>query len=218
MVTEPFAEWVLAGDFPAGRPHWESAGARLVDDIEPFETRKLWLLNGAHSLMAYAGAALGHRTVSEAITDPTVRGWVEAWWDLADRHLRLPAEETCAYRRALVERFENPRMRHLLAQIAADGSHKLPARILPVLQREREDGGTTEAATLVLAAWILHLRGHGVPVDDVAATDLLPLVDGPLRAAVPAVLARLGLTDHGLVETVVRQAEDLERLAVTARG
>ena len=55
VVTEPFHDWVLSGDFPAGRPDWESAGARFVDDIEPFERRKLWLLNGAHSLLAYAG-------------------------------------------------------------------------------------------------------------------------------------------------------------------
>ena len=36
MVTEPFRDWVLCGDFPAGRPAWEEAGARFVDDIEPF--------------------------------------------------------------------------------------------------------------------------------------------------------------------------------------
>ena len=56
----------------AGRPAWERAGARFVDDIDPFERRKLWLLNGAHTLLAYAGAARGHRTVAEAIGDPDV--------------------------------------------------------------------------------------------------------------------------------------------------
>ena len=55
VVTEPFASWVIEGEFPAGRPAWEKAGAEFVDDIEPFENRKLWLLNGSHSLMAYYG-------------------------------------------------------------------------------------------------------------------------------------------------------------------
>ena len=56
VVAEPFHNWVLSGDFPAGRPRWEDAGAVFVADIEPYENRKLWLLNGAHSLLAYAGA------------------------------------------------------------------------------------------------------------------------------------------------------------------
>ena len=70
MVTEPFTEWVLAGDFPAGRPAWDAAGARFVADITPYEQRKLWLLNGGHSLLAYLGSARGHATIAEAMADP----------------------------------------------------------------------------------------------------------------------------------------------------
>ena len=58
VLTEPFAEWVLAGDFPAGRPSWEGAGAQVVADADPYARRKLLLLNGAHSLLTYAGALL----------------------------------------------------------------------------------------------------------------------------------------------------------------
>ncbi|MGI3785990.1 MAG: mannitol dehydrogenase family protein, partial [Janthinobacterium lividum] len=54
VPTEPFHEWVVSGRFPAGRPRWETAGVTLVDDVTPFEQRKLWLLNGSHSLLAYA--------------------------------------------------------------------------------------------------------------------------------------------------------------------
>ena len=92
VVTEPFAEWVLAGEFPHGRPRWEDAGARFVDDVVPWEQRKLRLLNGSHSLMAYAGTIRGHDTVAQAIADPVVRGWVDEWWDDAARHLPLPAD------------------------------------------------------------------------------------------------------------------------------
>ncbi|MGC9221904.1 MAG: mannitol dehydrogenase family protein, partial [Solirubrobacteraceae bacterium] len=56
VVCEPFSDWVLCGGFPAGRPSWEVAGARFVQRIGPWESRKLWLLNGAHSLLAYAGS------------------------------------------------------------------------------------------------------------------------------------------------------------------
>ena len=72
VVTEPFSEWVLSGAFPAGRPRWEDAGATFTDDVTPFEHRKLWLLNGAHSLLAYAGSIRGHTTVAEAVADDVV--------------------------------------------------------------------------------------------------------------------------------------------------
>ena len=67
VVTEPFSEWVLSGDFPAGRPPWERVGARFVADVEPYEQRKLWLLNAGHSLLAYRGRLLGHDTVDRGL-------------------------------------------------------------------------------------------------------------------------------------------------------
>ena len=87
VVAEPFPNWVLSGDFPAGRPRWEDAGAVFVDDIEPYENRKLWLLNGAHSILAYAGQLRGHTTVAEALADPVCLQAVEEFWDEASRHL-----------------------------------------------------------------------------------------------------------------------------------
>ena len=48
VPSEPFSEWVVSGGFPAGRPRWEEAGATMVADVEPFERRKLSLLNGSH--------------------------------------------------------------------------------------------------------------------------------------------------------------------------
>ena len=183
MVTEPFSEWVLSGRFAGGRPRWEDAGATFTDDIAPFEERKLWLLNGGHSLLAYAGSARGHETVADAVADATCRGWLETWWDEASAHLTLPAEDLARYREALLERFANPRMRHLLAQIAADGSQKLPIRILPVLRAERSAGRMPEGAVRVLAAWIGHLRGSGAPVVDPRADELVALAAGPLPQA-----------------------------------
>jgi fructuronate reductase len=169
VVTEPFTEWVLSGDFPAGRPAWDAAGARFVDDVHPYETRKLLLLNGGHSLLAYAGSARGHDTIAAAVADPVCRRWLEQWWDDAAPHVPLPADDVAAYRAALIERFANPRIRHLLAQIAPDGSTKLPIRLLPVLHAERTAGRMPAGGVRMLAAWIGHLRGIGAPVNDPGA-------------------------------------------------
>jgi fructuronate reductase len=209
VVTEPYVEWVLSGEFPQGRPRWEDVGARFVDDIAAWEHRKLWLLNGSHSLMAYAGTLRGHETVQEAVSDPVVRGWVEQWWDDAARHLPLPPEEIAAYRAALLTRYANPRIRHLLRQIAADGSQKVPIRILPTVRADVARGRVPTGAARVLAAWVCHLRGRGAPVADVAAGELTALAAGDLADAVGRVLTRLGVADARLGACVTALAREL---------
>ena len=210
VVTEPFSEWVLSGEFPAGRPAWEASGAAIVDDVTPFEHRKLWLLNGAHSLLAYAGSIRGHATVADAIADPQVRAWVGQWWDEAAGHLR-DAGDVAAYRQALLDRFSNPRIRHLLAQIATDGSQKLPVRVAPVLRDEREAGRMPGGAVRVLAAWLLHLRGHGATVTDshevVAAVRAADLAGGA-GLVVAHVVPGLA-DDEALVQAVCELAQEL---------
>ena len=97
------------------------------------------------------------------------------------RHLPLPAEEIAAYRAALLERYANPRIRHLLAQIAADGSQKVPIRILPTVRADLAGGRVPTGAARVLAAWVCHLRGRGAPVADVAAEEFTALAAGRAR-------------------------------------
>jgi fructuronate reductase len=205
---------VLSGAFPAGRPRWQDAGATFTDDITPYEHRKLWLLNGAHSLLAYAGSITGHETVAGAAADETCRSWLEEWWTVASPHLNQPAADVAAYRTALLQRFANTRMRDRLDRIAADGSQKLPIRILPVLRAERAAGRVPPGATRVLAAWVCHLRGLGAPVNDVRASEVVPLAKGPLAEAVPRVLASLDLAlgaDTDVVTIVVDQSKELSR-------
>lgn len=194
VVTEPFHDWVIQGGFPAGRPAWELAGARFVDDIEPWERRKLWLLNGAHTLLAGAGPTRGHETVAEAIVDPALRAAVEALWDEAERH--LPRElDVPAYRAALIRRFENPRIRHLLAQIAQDSLQKLRVRIAPVALAEFGIGHDAAGAALAVGAWAGRVvAGAGQPdrgEREIAAALGAP---DPVAALVAAVDSRLA--DH----------------------
>ena len=210
VVTEPFTEWVIEGDFVAARPAWEESGATFVDDIVPFEHRKLWLLNGSHSLMAYAGPIMGRETVYEGITDPVLRDWVDEWWDAAVQHLPLPAEQIAAYRAALVERFENPSIKHLLSQIAADGSQKIPIRFVPTLKAELEKGVVNPGATRPIAAWVLHLRGYGpVPVNDFRADEVKALVVDDEAETVTNVLRWLGVDNEDVAATILRQMHEI---------
>jgi fructuronate reductase len=183
VVAEPFHEWVLCGDFPAGRPAWERAGAQFVADIRPYETRKLWFLNGAHSLMAYLGQSQGLSTVDEAIRDPHCRRAVDALWDLAKSQLRGEGLDLPTYRTQLLERFANRRISHRLAQIALDGSVKLRNRVVPLIL-VAEPGTDLRPALAVLAAWI-----------DYLAT--LPAVTTSLDPAAAEIAAALALEPSG---------------------
>ena len=182
VVAEPFSNWVLSGDFPAGRPRWEDAGAVFVADIEPYENRKLWLLNGAHSLLAYAGQLRGHTTVARALADPLCLQAVERFWDEAEANLAGGGTagadlQIPAYRAALLARFSNARIAHHLAQIAMDGSTKLRMRAVPVLQAERAAGRTGAAAALMIAAWMDYSAAaasfQDPLADEVAAANLI---------------------------------------------
>ncbi|MGK9148215.1 mannitol dehydrogenase family protein [Plantibacter flavus] len=187
VVTEPFRDWVLSGVFPAGRPAWEQAGARFVDDIEPFERRKLWLLNGSHTLLASVGRLRGHDTVAAAVADPVCRGWVEEFWDEAVRHLP-DGLDLDAYRAALLDRFDNARIEHRLAQIGQDSVTKLRVRAVPIVLAERAAGRSGAAAVRVIAAWVALVRSGTVPVD-AAGEQISSALAQPAGGVLSALLA-----------------------------
>ena len=207
VVAEPFTSWVLSGDFPAGRPRWEDAGALFVANIEPFENRKLWLLNGAHSLLAYAGQLRGHRTVAQALTDPACRQAVEAFWDEAETN--LPAQDLAipAYREALLARFGNARIAHNLSQIAMDGTMKLRMRAVPVMRAERAAGRSGSGAAVMIAAW-MDCTARMAPAQDPLATEVAGANDLVGTARIHALLE---LVDSGLAAdaAVVQLIESL---------
>lgn len=209
VITEPYTEWVLTDTFGTGRPDWASAGALITTDVRPYEERKLWLLNGAHSLLAYAAPSRRHTTVTQAIADPVVLAWVREWWDEAAPHVSLPAGKTAAYCDTLLERWGNTRMRHQLAQIAVGGLQKLPARVLPVLQAELDLGRVPPGAARILGAWIAHLRGSFFSGDDPGASELAAAVSqADVRSATRLALAALdpALADHRELVAVVSAA------------
>lgn len=154
VSTEPFRQWMIEDDFRGGRPAWEKAGALLVDDVAPYETMKLRLLNGSHSTLAYLGCLAGYRTIAEATGAFGDVVWRLMHDDVAPT-LRLPGGfDLDAYQLQLLERFANPALRHLTAQVAMDGSHKLPQRLLATIRARRAAGAEPRWATYAVAAWM----------------------------------------------------------------
>ena len=109
VMTEPFSQWVIEDDFPAGRPEWEQAGATFVKDVDAYELMKLRLLNGSHSTLAYLGYLAGHETVAAAMAGP---GFAELIKGLMDDEVSptlppLPGIDLAAYKADLIARFRN---------------------------------------------------------------------------------------------------------------
>ena len=174
VVTEPFSQWVIEDRFVQGRPRWEAFGAELVADVAPYETAKLRMLNGAHSALAYLGLQRGCEFVHQAIEDETLRPLVERLM----REEAAPTIDTAAgqdlmvYADALVERFANPALNHRLAQIAMDGSQKIPQRWLETLAIQQRLGRQCPAILTAMGAWLCHVRGDNGVVDDPMAGQL----------------------------------------------
>ncbi len=180
IQREAFTQWVIERHVHEGGPDWASAGAILTDNVPAFERAKLRLLNGPHSTLAYLGLHKGYETVAEAINDPELAAFVR---DLMLKDM-VPLLETPAgmdlpgYCEAILARFRNPAIRHLLSQIAWDGSQKLPIRILSSITEALARGADISRLCVPLAAWMRFVRAKAVKgeaITDPLAEDLLAL-------------------------------------------
>lgn len=164
--TEPFTQWVVEDRFAAGRPALERVGVQMVADVRPFELAKLRLLNGSHSTLAYVGGLLDLPFVHEAVADADLLHLLQRLMrdELAPTLPAVPGLDTTAYAAALLQRFANPTLRHRLAQIAMDGSQKLPQRLLQPLQERLLRGEDVRHLTFVVASWMAY--AHDRRLDD----------------------------------------------------
>lgn len=161
VETEDFCQWVIEDDFVDGRPDWDKAGAIFVHDVAPYERMKLRMLNGAHSMLAYAGHLAGLTYVRDVMQNGTLGDKVAQHMDAAAA--TLPTSDgldTETYKSALLDRFRNPHIAHETYQIAMDGSQKMPQRIFaPALDAARS-GAALDAFALATALWAQYLGGE----------------------------------------------------------
>jgi tagaturonate reductase len=175
VMAEPFHLWVIeASDkvqklFPA-----EKAGlqVKFVKDLTPYRTRKVRILNGAHTAMVPVAYLQGLRTVREAIDDVTVGEFVKKIIkEEIIPTLDLSAEELKQFAHDVMERFQNPFIRHELLSIALNSVSKYQVRVLPsVLEYINRKGKLPEGLLYSLAALIRFYKGEWngetIPLND----------------------------------------------------
>ena len=202
VVCEAFSQWVVEDHFPLGRPSWEAEGVEMVADVAPFETMKLRMLNGSHSLLAYLGALAGIETVYDGINHDELRALLRRYMlEEAAPTLEMPEGiDLEAYADSLLARFANDSLRHRLQQIAMDGSQKLPQRWLSGALERSAAGQSSPCVALGMAAWICYtagqdLQGNSYPVDDPLAKRFAELHQRHGRDPSTLVAAYLAMDD-----------------------
>jgi fructuronate reductase len=182
VTCEAHRSWVV--DAVKGLPPLADVGVDVVPDVGPYQRRKLWLLNGAHSALAYCGLLAGCATIAEAAEHPLVAPFVRQLVDDVLAVLDVPAGlEPATFAADALHRFRNPDLGHACVQVGADGSRKLPERLLPVVGARRRRGLDTRRFAVVVAAWIAPAAGIAVQ------GSVLPAVDDPLADALRAAAA-----------------------------
>jgi fructuronate reductase len=183
VVTEPFLQWVVEDRFALGRPDLAAAGVTLVRDVTPFEHMKLRLLNGSHSTMAYLGYLAGHVTIADTIGVPAMARLVRRLMDEEiTPTLAMPAgTDLEGYKDALIARFRNPALKHRTAQIAMDGSQKLPQRLLGTVRDRLAAGAPIPLLAVAIAGWMRFAMGWDEKCEPITLND--PMAQRILTAA-----------------------------------
>jgi fructuronate reductase len=183
VVAEPFGQWVIEDRFCGPRPVWEQVGAELVASAAPYEEMKLRLLNGSHSALAYLGFLAGFEHIADVVAEADFRAFMRRMMAEEVAPTLVVPTDLAAYQASLLERFANPAIRHKTAQIAMDGSQKLPQRLLGTIRDQLEADGPVRHLTLAVAAWMRYAAGRdeagrAIPVADPLAERLAAIGSG----------------------------------------
>jgi fructuronate reductase len=197
IQRERFTQWVVEDLGAPILAELAQAGVILTADVAGFEQAKLRLLNGAHSSLAYLGRLAGIETVSDAMAAPRLAGFIEALMreDLAASLTPPGGMDVGAYTDAVLERFRNRSIRHLLSQIAWDGSQKLPVRLFGAVAAAMDAGRPLDRLALPIAAWmrfVVSTARAGEALTDPLSAALLEIgraASGVAGRDVPAFLA-----------------------------
>ncbi len=168
---EQFHLWVIEGpkevkeEFPALQ-----SGLNVVftDNMEPYRTRKVRILNGAHTSLVPVGYLYGIEKVRESLEDPVVGAFLKnAIFNEICPTLDLPEKELIQFSNDVLDRFKNPYLDHALLSISLNSISKYKTRVLPsVLEFIKRKKTLPKQLLFSLAALIVFYKGdrNGEPI------------------------------------------------------
>jgi tagaturonate reductase len=169
-TSEIFHLWVIEG--PAEKVNeFPFAQAKLniivTDNLEGYRTRKVRILNGAHTSMIPYALLSGLETVGDCMNDEKMSAFVKSCvYDEIIPTLDLPEAELIDYADNVFERFCNPYIRHLCASISLNSVSKFKVRVLPSLLEYIQRKGEMPEKLLFSFAKLIEFYKKGTPNDD----------------------------------------------------
>jgi tagaturonate reductase len=175
VQAEPFHLWVIEGPKVVEQYlPMQQAGleVKFTDDLTPYRTRKVRILNGAHTALVPVAYLAGLRLVKESVDDDRIGGYIRnCIFNEIIPTLDLPANELTKFANDVIERFQNPFIKHELISIALNSISKFKVRVLPsILEYKKRTGNLPEGLLFSFAALIRFYKGdwegQNIPLND----------------------------------------------------
>lgn len=167
MITsgEPYHLWVIEAPQPVREElPLDKIGLNVVytDDVSPYRTTKVRILNGAHTSMVPVGYLAGIETVREAVEDELMGKFIrQLMFEEIIPSMDLSKKELEQFGEDVLDRFKNPFIKHHLITISLNSISKIKARILPsILGYYREKGALPKRLVFAFAAMIRFYKGE----------------------------------------------------------
>ena len=170
-TSEYFHLWVIEGEEKLSEElpfHKMGLNVIWTKDLERYRTRKVRILNGAHtSTVAYALLS-GVPTVREAMEDKTLYAHIRqcVFEEIIPTVTTLTKEELESYAEDVLQRFSNPHIRHFWADISLNSVSKFKVRVLPSLIGYYEKFGKVPPALCKALGCLIRFYKEGTPRDD----------------------------------------------------
>ena len=154
-TSEFFHLWVIETDYDLeSELPFKKAGLNVIvtkDALERYRTRKVRILNGAHTSLVPYALLSGFDTVKSCVDDEKMNAYIKKCvFEEIIPTLDLPRDELEGYANDVLVRFSNPYIKHYLSSIALNSVSKFKVRVLPSILEYKKRFGTYPK-TLVFA-------------------------------------------------------------------
>ena len=205
-TSEYFHLWVIETDYDleAELP-FAKAGLNVIvtpDALEKYRTRKVRILNGAHTSMVPYALLEGFDTVKSCMDDDAMRAYLrKCVFEEIIPTLDLPKAELEEYAENVLTRFANPYIKHMLSSIALNSVSKFKVRVLPSILEYKKRFGTYPKTLLFAFKKLMEFYKTDMTNDDAEVTAFM-------KEHTPReILANTALWDQDLSD----MAEEIEK-------
>jgi len=175
VAAETFLLWVIEGDEKLKEKlpfHKTNLDVKIVKDMQPYRTRKVRILNGAHTAMVPFSLLYGNTTVKQTVDNNFTGAFVNnAIFNEINQTLPMGKEELDSFAEEVLDRFRNPFIIHNLSSIALNTVSKFKVRVLPSLLEyidlnKKLPTNLTFAFAALIRFYKGTWKGENLPVND----------------------------------------------------